>query len=164
VKGGTKNLTRPNFRTLCWLGAVVIASTTALTGAGSENVVAPERFDTSHDGEALENCRLVSLTSVHFASANAGLSAAEETSLRRLVKRYGLTNGLVIELRGYTDGIGSVEGNLALSTKRTQAIARFLIENGIPQQRIQPLGLGEIDDSGPNPEHRRVDVRIFMQP
>jgi outer membrane protein OmpA-like peptidoglycan-associated protein len=162
-KRGRKNLMRPSFRTLC-VGLVVIASAAALQGTASENVAPHERFDNSNSTEALENCRLVSLTRVHFGSANAGLTPGEETTLRHLVERYGRTNRLIIELRGYTDATGSVESNLALSTKRAQAIARFLIENGIPQQRIQLLGLGEIDDSAPNPEHRRVDVRIFLLP
>ena len=157
-------MTRPIFRSLCWFGAVAIASITGLRGTGSENVSSHERFDSSSVGEALENCRLVSLIRVHFASANADLSPGEETSLRHLVERYSRTNRSVIELRGYTDGAGSVEGNLALSTKRAQTIARFLIDNGIPPKRIQLLGLGEIDGSAPNAEHRRVDVRIFMQP
>jgi outer membrane protein OmpA-like peptidoglycan-associated protein len=156
-------LTGPRLKTLCWFGAVAIASITGLKGTGSENVAPHERFDSSSVGEALENCRLVSLIRVHFASANADLSPSEETSLRHLVERYSRTNRFVIELRGYTDGAGSAEGNLALSTKRAQTIARFLIDNGIPQQRIQLLGLGEIDGSAPNSEHRRVDVRVFMQ-
>jgi len=90
----------------------------------------------------------------------------DEISLSQLVKRFCRTNQFVIELRGYADGTGSVEQDLALSTKRVLAIAPAPTENGIPSQRIRVAGLGEVDDTGPrdNPEHQRVDIRIFVNP
>ena len=48
----------------------------------------------------------------------------------------------VIELRGYTDKIGSVNYNLALSRRRAEAVARYLAEQNIPLRDINTIGLG----------------------
>lgn len=125
-----------------------------------------QTFDVPASVEALENYRLVKLKRVYFASGRADLSIEDKTSLGQFVSRFCRTNQIVIELRGYADGEGSTEQDLALSTKRAEAIARYLTENGAFLQRIRIVGLGEVDERGrkDNPEHQRVDIRIFTDP
>jgi flagellar motor protein MotB len=54
---------------------------------------------------------------------------------------------------------------MALSTERAQVIQTFLIERGVPTDRILVLGIGAVDPAGPalNPDHQRVDIRVFVQ-
>jgi OOP family OmpA-OmpF porin len=113
---------------------------------------------------ALESYRLVTLSSAHFASGTPELTAGEKASLDDLAKRFCHTDQTVIELRGYADGAGSTKRDVALSAARAHAVERFLIERGVPAERIILLGLGEVDPGGPAllAEHQRVDVRIFV--
>ena len=144
------------------IAGIAVLSTARLEGSG----LGHQTFDAPASAEALENYRLVKLQRVYFALGKADLSAEDEISLSQLAKRFCRTNQFVIELRGYADGAGSVERDFTLSTKRAEAIARSLTGIGIPLQRIRVAGLGEIDETGPrdNPEHQRVDIRIFMTP
>lgn len=114
--------------------------------------------------EALEYEKLVALKGVHFDSSSFDLEVGEKAALNTLIQRFCRVSQFTIELRGYADGGLSREQNLALSTIRATEIAQYLAERGISPGRILILGLGEVDPKGPtgNPEHQRVDVRIFV--
>jgi OOP family OmpA-OmpF porin len=128
-------------------------------GAGIAPSVAASRV------QSLESYRLLTLTSAHFVAASLDLSADEKTALGDLAKRVCHTDETVVELRGYADGAGSTKKDVALSAERARAVERFLIERGVPADRIILLGLGEVDPNGPafRAEHQRVDVRVFEQ-
>ena len=150
---------------LGWLGVAVFARIDAVHGARRENVVGHQNTGSRDSGGALENYTVESLQRFFFSSATSDLSPAEKTPLRHLLAHFRRPDQFIIELRGYMDGAESRENNPALSLQRAEAIARFLSASGIPSQSIRTMGLGEIE-GGPanNPEHRRVDVRIFVHP
>lgn len=50
---------------------------------------------------------------------------------------------LKIEINGYTDALGSKTGNLKLSQKRAKAVMEYLIEKGVPSERMISKGYGE---------------------
>ena len=50
-----------------------------------------------------------------------------------------------IEVRGYTDRLGSSAYNLQLSQRRADAVKALLVQQGIPADRINARGLGEQD-------------------
>jgi OmpA-OmpF porin, OOP family len=81
-----------------------------------------------------------------------------------------------IEIRGYTDRIGSPNYNLDLSQQRADAVKTLLIEQGIPADRIIARGMGMEDsitqctNSQPQTQlvaclqpDRRVDVVTFAR-
>jgi outer membrane protein OmpA-like peptidoglycan-associated protein len=113
--------------------------------------------------QALENYKLVALESVRFASLDSHISPDERTALSALAKRFCQSSEMVFEVRGYADGAASVKQNLAASAERATAVARFLTGQGVPLEQILILGLGEVDPASPvlDPEHQRVDIRIF---
>jgi outer membrane protein OmpA-like peptidoglycan-associated protein len=121
---------------------------------------------TSPAVRALENDTLIALKRVHFASGSSDVKNDEKAVLDSLTSSLSGSSRWVIELRGYSDSAGSSGQNLALSLGRTNSIARLLSERGIPMQRILTIGLGEVDPNGPvlDPEHERVDIRIFVPP
>jgi outer membrane protein OmpA-like peptidoglycan-associated protein len=158
---------RGSLSTLSVFGLALIASIAALKtdrleAAGSGN----QTFDAPVSGDVLESYRLVKLKRVYFALGKADLSMEDQISLGQFARRFCRMNQIVIELRGYADGAGSTDQDLALSMQRADTIARSLTEGGVLSQRIRLVGLGEIDERGPkdNPEHQRVDIRIFMNP
>ena len=50
---------------------------------------------------------------------------------------------IVIEMASHTDRIGSEKYNQGLSQRRAQSVVDYLIEQGIPKERLKPAGYGE---------------------
>jgi len=72
-----------------------------------------------------------------------------------------------IVIVGHTDSRGSEEYNLGLSNRRSAAAKTYLVSQGIPSDRIQAQGRGELEpiadnnvDSG-REQNRRVEVAII---
>lgn len=92
--------------------------------------------------------------------------------LNRLVKILQDNPTIKIELHSHTDSRGTNAYNLKLSDKRAKAAIEYLIENGIDQSRLQPIGYGEemllnscIDGvsctSEQHQENRRTEFKII---
>ncbi len=71
-----------------------------------------------------------------------------------------------IEVVGYTDSIGTNEYNKELSLKRANAVATYLIEQKVKEERISQLGLGATNPISNNQfeacraKNRRVLIRL----
>ena len=50
---------------------------------------------------------------------------------------------IVIEMASHTDRIGSAKYNQGLSQRRAQSVVDYLIEQGIPRERLKPAGYGK---------------------
>ena len=50
---------------------------------------------------------------------------------------------IVIEMASHTDRVGSEKYNQGLSQRRAQSVVDYLIDNGIPRERLKPAGYGE---------------------
>jgi len=50
---------------------------------------------------------------------------------------------IVIEMASHTDRIGSDKYNNGLSQRRAQSVVDYLVENGIPRERLKPTGYGK---------------------
>ena len=84
----------------------------------------------------------VRLNNIFFDYEKAGLSQtsmAELNNILLLMKDYP---GLQIEVSGHTDNVGSKEYNLKLSKDRANAVAKYLIDNGVNASRIKSVGYG----------------------
>ncbi|HEY7302860.1 MAG TPA: OmpA family protein [Bryobacteraceae bacterium] len=151
----------------------VTAVTLALLGVGSlselraqenaSHLTGQEASKPPINTEDLESCTLVTLNRVFFRYDQKVLSAEEKVALDALANRFSRTAQSVIELRGYTDGMESSQHETELGTIRSQAIADYLVARGIPSDSILlvPTGAGDDQDKSMNPQHRRVDVRVF---
>jgi outer membrane protein OmpA-like peptidoglycan-associated protein len=71
-----------------------------------------------------------------------------------------------LNLEGHTDNVGSDSYNLDLSQKRADAVKKYLVEQGISENRITAKGFGEskpiADNSTPEgrEKNRRVEFKI----
>ena len=66
-------------------------------------------------------------------------------------------------IEGHTDGRGGDNYNEGLSEARAASVKQYLTEQGVPQDRLTALGLGETaprTDDPLDPENRRVELRI----
>jgi len=68
-------------------------------------------------------------------------------SLARVLKRYP---GLEVEIRAYTDSLGSERYNLRLSGERAGSVMQYLIGKGIDPARLRATGKGESEAIGDN--------------
>ena len=90
-----------------------------------------------------------------------------KTNLNRLaasLEKYSGSNLLIV---GHTDQVGSSEYNQALSERRAESSAKYLISQGVDGARVDTRGLGETEPVGSNEteagrrSNRRVEVAIF---
>ena len=65
--------------------------------------------------------------------------------IRDIAARLSATRVGHIEVRGYTDRLGSSAYNLQLSQRRADAVKALLVQQGVPADRIDARGLGEQD-------------------
>jgi len=67
-------------------------------------------------------------------------------------------------LEGHTDNIGSDEYNMALGTRRAEAVKRYMVEQGIAPERIETKSFGEGQPAVPNdsPGNRALNRRVVF--
>lgn len=102
-----------------------------------------------------------------FTSGSAELSAADQARVQAFaeaLKRPQLAN-VRVRIEGHTDSVGGRAVNLSLSQRRAQAVADFLVRQGVAAERLEVRGYG-FDRPLPgrrasSGENRRVEaVRI----
>ena len=64
-------------------------------------------------------------------------------TLDSLAQRLGQTNVQAVRVEGNTDFMGSEQYNQALSERRANAVANYLVSRGVPASKISAVGLGE---------------------
>lgn len=119
---------------------------------------------------ALDDYTPQSVLAVNFRSGSAVLSADSKTKLDELATKALNAKGYVLEVTGFADATGSIERNRALSTRRADAVIRYLVENHrIPLRRIiTPYGFGETNPVAENntrdgrAQNRRVEVKLLV--
>ncbi|MCK5832047.1 OmpA family protein [bacterium] len=107
------------------------------------------------------------LKNVFFDFDKAILRPESVGELNRVKTILDENKSLVVEIAGHTDSLGTFEYNNELSAKRAQAVADWLIENGIDKERIEVRGYGESNPISENStevgqqENRRVVFEII---
>jgi len=98
---------------------------------------------------------------------SADVKPAAQGNLRELARnftKYGDTELLIV---GHTDSVGSAAYNAALSQRRAEAAAAYLVQQGVPRShlRVEGKGLAEPvaanDSEAGRQKNRRVEVAIF---
>ncbi len=73
---------------------------------------------------------------------------------------------LRIEVQGHTDSVGDDPYNLDLSQRRVESVERYLIDKGVAEARMAPIGFGESkpidtnDTDAGRAANRRVEFKI----
>ena len=89
-------------------------------------------------------------TTIPFGEGGHELSVAAEDALADVLASDQLAEGWPIVLRGHTDSVGHDEANLRASRRRAEAVAEWLVENGVSEERIEIVALGEQRPVAPN--------------
>lgn len=109
---------------------------------------------------------------VPFAEGGADLSERAERVLAGVLTSKALGEDWPVVLRGHTDSSGNDQANLRASRARAEAVAAWLVERGVDDDRIEVIAFGEqnpldpnaMPDGSPNEQgrakNRRVEVEI----
>lgn len=121
--------------------------------------------------------RFVFQSEVLFASAQAELVEAGESGLDQFVQVYRQLETAIpkdlpvlIEVQGHTDNVpirnNLYPSNWELSHARAQSVVSYLIQRGVPPQRLAATGMGEFHPIAPQDQeegrkrNRRIEIKI----
>lgn len=117
----------------------------------------------------IEKEMTVTLNNVFFDFDKAVLKQESFAELNRIVELMSEREGLAIELRGHTDSTGPESYNLGLSKRRAQAVADYIENKGISNERLQVKYFGETEPAVSNDtregrsKNRRVEFKILNE-
>jgi len=119
---------------------------------------------------ALDDYTPQASVAVNFKVGSSILNPDAKTKLDEVATKALAAKGYVIEVTGFADSTGSTARNRALSSRRADAVVRYLVENHqIPLRRIvTPYGFGESNPVADNTsrtgraENRRVEVKVLV--
>lgn len=113
--------------------------------------------------------RTYTLRDVYFNTDKATLRERSFGALNNLVEAMKTNPEMRVEIAGHTDDRASASYNKDLSQRRAESVKRYLVENGISEDRIRAKGYGESQPVASNEtpagrqKNRRVEVRILEQ-
>jgi outer membrane protein OmpA-like peptidoglycan-associated protein len=132
-----------------------------------KNVTADSAFYREIALQPLDTSAVLILHNIFFESKQFSLKAGSELELNRLVALLRENPTITTEISGHTDNIGNDKDNLLLSERRAQAVVKYLVDNGIPAERLQAKGYGEtkpVEDNNSEAgraANRRTEFKIL---
>jgi outer membrane protein OmpA-like peptidoglycan-associated protein len=101
---------------------------------------------------------------IHFASASAEIQPDGYPALDDWVKLMKDNPLMTAEIQGHTDAVGSDTYNQKLSERRAQAVADYLVSQGVDRPRLTVVGYGKsrllIQTQDANAQNRRVVFKV----
>lgn len=114
---------------------------------------------------------LVASGEVTFAFNKSALGKVDKEALNALVQQVQSKARVQFELLGFTDKVGGPAYNIALSNRRADAVARYLIEQGMQLRGVHIIGLGkeqvpaelvaDVPPANSNKMARRVVIKVY---
>ncbi len=105
--------------------------------------------------------------SLHFANGKADLDEAGTTAIRKVAESLkGFAGKYSVVVTGHTSSVGGKALNKALSKKRAEAVAKVLVEAGVPAAAITSEGAGpdkpltENKTKAGQAKNRRVEIDV----
>ena len=119
--------------------------------------------------QKIETGKSVVLKNVFFDTDRFDLKKKSMVELDRLIVFLAKNKTVNIELGGHTDNVGSVKSNQLLSENRAKSVYNYLVENGVPEERLSSKGYGDTMPIADNSteqgraENRRSEFRIISK-
>jgi OOP family OmpA-OmpF porin len=113
---------------------------------------------------ALESTGRVILRGIDFDSASAEKGLTEAPSLDHAAAMLAARPDLQVAVVGHSDGVGGLDGNVALSRARATAVVEALEARGVAPDRLEAVGAGWVAPVAPNTSadgraaNRRVEL------
>ena len=103
---------------------------------------------------------------VYFITGTDELTAESQADLQNILAALKDRPLPDVQVIGHTDTVGDLLGNDRLSAQRAQTVKSFLVQIGIPAERITTAGRGEREllvrtpDETDEPRNRRVEINV----
>ena len=161
-------------------GALIGAAVGAAVGSGTGALIGRRMDKQKKELEKIQEAKVESVTDVNnlqalkvtfdngilFATNKSELSPSARTALTKFATSLKNSPDTDITIYGHTDNTGSRAVNEKLSKERADAVANFLVGNGINRSRITTEGLAYDQPVADNStaegraQNRRVEVYI----
>ena len=115
------------------------------------------------DGDQIQ---LIMPSNITFNTAEYNIKSSFYPSLNSVAKVLYKYKDTVLDVIGHTDSVGKNDYNQNLSYQRAYSVANYLEAQGVPGERLSPLGLGESQPIADNntdygrSQNRRVELYI----
>lgn len=114
--------------------------TSALIEPTEETFVQPVTID--FEVKPIEKGKTVELNDINYATASYEIDRKSLAVLDGFVGFLNDNPDIVIEIRGHTDNVGSLQTNMNLSNNRAKAVYDYLIRKGVDSSRLMYKGFG----------------------
>ena len=162
--GGTTNDSNPG------LGAVVGAAAGAVAGgaigAALDRQAQDLRGSLANDDIVIQNTGqelIVTMPDgILFDVDSAAIRASLQSDIRAVARNLQAYPNTTVDVIGHTDNTGSAGYNQDLSSRRAQAVAGVLLEQGVSPSSVRAYGRGEDAPVASNltPEGRQLNRRV----
>lgn len=106
----------------------------------------------------------LTIGTIFFEINSSKISQESITQLRRMLTTLQSDGVNKITIMGYTDASGSLQYNQTLSNLRAESIKKWLILNGIDQNKIIVFAMGPEDVKGKSPRlSRKAEIKITLK-
>jgi outer membrane protein OmpA-like peptidoglycan-associated protein len=136
-------------------------------GTSDDRVVIIERGggagSTSANGAAASSLNFEDL---HFDLNGFSIHSDDMEKLRAIVNALKANPTLVVNVEGHTCNLGTAAYNLALGTRRANAVKEYLVSAGIAAERLHAVSYGEKQPKFDNSkeETRKLNRRVAVVP
>lgn len=109
----------------------------------------------------------VDIEHIYFETGRSTLKPESYRSLNALIEFLKEYENVKVEIGGHTDNVGSASVNQTISEERAQAVADYVVKQGVPAHRIESKGYGFSKPKASNKtaegraQNRRVDFTII---
>jgi outer membrane protein OmpA-like peptidoglycan-associated protein len=149
----------------------VLAFDNAITIKGEKVVGVPDAASTLGDAPEAGACQtayntLLKGRVINFGSGSAVLADDSKPLLNALAAVAIRCGTYKVELGGHTDATGDATANQALSERRAQSVADYLVSKAVPASQLGVNGYGEtqpVDASGStdaDAKNRRIEFKV----
>ncbi|MGF1662269.1 MAG: OmpA family protein [Kineosporiaceae bacterium] len=154
--------------------AAIVEAEPGTSVSVSRSLVTPTQLQVARLGGAQQQVAqtvIVVDEAVLFEFDDASLRPRAETELQRILQVVRASGDEQVDVIGYTDAVSPQSYNLPLSRDRADAVASWLVEQGVNQRRLDVDWRGELDPVAPNtradgeddPEGRRLNRRVEIR-
>ena len=108
----------------------------------------------------------LNLQIINFATASSDIPESNKVVLDQAAKLMKSAAHVVLTVEGHTDTVGSAEANKTLSLQRAQAVAKYLVGQGVNPEQLKAVGFGQERPVADNAteagkfKNRRIEFKV----
>jgi outer membrane protein OmpA-like peptidoglycan-associated protein len=106
---------------------------------------------------------------IEFETNKSNIKPKSFPLMDKIAKIFIENSNYIIEVQGHTDNVGTAEYNLKLSDARANSVMKYLVEHGVPAERMTAHGYGLTQPIADNKtkagrqKNRRVEFKISFE-